>query len=263
MLGGQNNLTILVAISCQWLYLALLIRTASTDTALSQQDRLLIFAAFMLSLFSTTQVNNFLYAMDVQWFMSNVLSLAAFTVLIKQQQKTACFLILGISAALCNFTGLMSLVAGTCWLCIQKPFKKQSIALILFTLGFSFFIFTTRKPVNILFSRPYNTAKAFAAITTIAVTLFTMTVYLLRYLASPLSRDWPWVGAILNIDDHGYFHLLATQLFTITVAMAKPVPVNRQLYHISGLATAFGRTIYPNSAIAERYQTLVLPCFLL
>ncbi len=261
LLGGQNNLTIVVAISCQWLYLALLIRTASTDTALSQQDRLLIFAAFMLSLFSTTQVNNFLYAMDVQWFMSNVLSLAAFTVLIKQPQKTACFLILGISAALCNFTGLMSLVAGTCWLCIQKPFKKQSIALILFTLGFSFFyIHNPKTSEHIVLTTLQHSESFFAAITTIAVTLFTMTVYLLRYLASPLSRDWPWVGAILSTSMIMTIFIYWRRSYSQSLSQWQNLCLLVASYIVlSGLATAFGRTIYPNSAIAERYQTLVLP----
>ena len=259
--GGENTLTIFLSIACQIIYLTLISQTLSKETVLSKSGKKVIFAAFLLALFSTTQVNNFLYAMDVQWFMSNLLGLLAFTALISNQPKMVCFLLLGTCAALCNFTGLMSLIAGTVWLSTQRLFNRSYWLLVLMTCVISaLYIHNPQTADNFILVSLQQNNSILSFGKTLLITMVNMAIYLLRYLSSPLSREWPWCGSLLSA-----FILLVIFYYwkrcrSNTLSQWQHLCLLIASYILfSAIATAFGRILYPNSAVAERYQTLILP----
>ena len=262
-LGGQNLLTIAVSITCQLIYLHLILMNAAKEAVYEQWDKRLIAATFILALFSTTQVSNFLYAMDVQWFMSNLLALSALLTLVNNPEKPLRFIAIGILAALCNFTGLMSIVTGTIWLITQNPRKPTHWGIVLISVIVSGIYVTNPQTTQHVVIQSLHQAEDIQTILHVfAGTIAHIIIYSLRYLASPLSREWPWLGALLSLSAILIivrywllcFQNRLSRFQNLCLLIASTIV-------LSALATAFGRIIYPNSAIAERYQTLVLPLF--
>lgn len=276
-LDGRNWLTIAVALLCQLVYLLLIVR-ALQQTLLSNTERLIIASVFAIALFSTTQVSNFLYAMDVQWYMSNVFGLASLYCL----SKTDCLsktgskpyrffwvLLWGIAAALCNFTGLMALPVAilatllTIHTSHNTHDKVQRYSLCVFaTIICLFYVSHEKNNDHIVLSALNRSDDWKASLHLVFSTLQQMLPYMLRYLASPLSRDWPVIGSVLSIAGItiSLYYWIRFPRKTAPLSNWQTLCLCISTYIVaSAFFTAFGRIIYPNSATAERYQTLVLP----
>lgn len=264
-LGGRNWLTITTALLCQCAYLFLLIRMLQR-TMLPVPERLTIAASFMLALFSTTQVSNFLYAMDVQWYMSNLFGLASLCALAhpaRSPQHWLSVLLFGIAAALCNFTGLMVLpVAALVLLLERHAARSRWLLLALIALICALYVTHEQNSEQVIFSA-LQRSEGLSTTFNILLGAFAQIVpYMLRYLASPLSRDWPVAGYLLSIAGLGitvrYWKLHLRGEITLSNWQRLCLYLSTCII-ASAFFTAFGRMIDPKSATAERYQTLVLP----
>lgn len=265
-LGGRNGLTIATALLCQCGYLFLIVRCSREQKTLTTAEHIILAASFALALFSTTQINNFLYAMDVQWYMSNLLGLTSLYILAQlpqTPQRWFLILISGVAAALCNFTGLMTLPVAALALLMNKESGKWRWPLLVCIAAICLlYVSHEKNSEQFIFSALRRSDNWFTSFYIIFDSLQKIVPYMLRYLASPLSREWPvagyalstagvfitlyyWKKHLLNINQLSNWQRLCLYLSTYIIA--------------SAFFTAFGRIIYPNSATAERYQTLVLP----
>ena len=263
--GGRNDLTTTLALLCQLGY-GLLIWRATRSQSFTRSERTIVISLFVLALFSTTQVSNFLYAMDVQWYMSNFLALISLYALALREdsmKKWLLVLLFGSAAALCNFTGIMPLLIAGLALVVQRNRKPLHYALMLIIGAICFFyIHNDKNSTHVVISALQLSDNLHTSLSIIAKTLIDIAIYVPRYLSSPLSRDWPLAGgalALLGITTTIFYWL---RLFRDNTALSQWQKFC--LYLSTGIIasavfTAFGRVIYPNSAIAERYQTLVLP----
>lgn len=268
--NGQNLLTLFISISCQLLYLYMILRALGSENNLDTAGKCLVASAFMASLFSTTQVNNFLYAMDVQWFMSNVLALLACRLLLTRQRIPLGFILSGVAAALCNFTGIMILLVGSLWWWITAHNTNRiahntnlithSLATVFILLFAVLYVHNPQTSQHVLVTAMQSAPDTVYALKVLLASLIQMLWYASLYLSSPLSRLWPMAGAVLAWIVVGFC------LYYWLRAWRQSLSNWQQLclllltcIILNSLATSYGRLIYPNSATAERYQTLVLP----
>jgi hypothetical protein len=268
--AGGNRLTITTALLCQFGYLVI-IRRALQRSVLNSAERAIMVASFALALFSTTQVSNFLYAMDVQWYMSNFFGLASLYALAHLQKKPVqiqlarwiAVLMFGIAAALCNFTGLMALpITALALLLIQAKPQERWVFLPIIAIFCLLYVHHEKNNDQFIIRALMHSDSALNSFSIILNTLQQMAPYLLRYLASPLSRSWPIIGSLLSaagiVITLYYWWRLFRQPDSVSHWQRLCLYISTYII-ASGFFTAFGRIIYPNSAVAERYQTLVLP----
>lgn len=264
-LGGRNWLTIASALLCQCIYLFLIMRMLR-QTPAGTTERIVLASSFMLALFSTTQVSNFLYAMDVQWYMSNLFGLASLCALAQPGSspwRWPAVLLFGIAAALCNFTGLMVLpVAALTLLLDRHAVRSRWLLLAVIFVVCLLYVTHEQNSEQVIFSALQRSDSLLTSFYILLGASGQIVPYMLRYLASPLSRDWPMAGYLLSIAG-----LAITTRYWLRYLRDKNTLSNWQRLCLylstciiaSAFFTAFGRMIYPNSATAERYQTLVLP----
>jgi hypothetical protein len=267
-LQGRNLLTTSTALICQCIYLLIVLRIIRNQKNMTLPEKSLLTGYFGMALFSTTQVNNFLYAMDVQWYMSNVLGLASMALLLRKPSGGTITLVmlLGVAAALCNFTGLMALPVAAMALSLQKQNEPDNnwmrwLAYVFVAITCWLYMHHSKNAQHVVISALTLSDNWFTSAYIVQDTLRKMFDYTLRYLASPLSRQWPTAGAILSS-----ISLLAVGLYWLQYFRGRTLTsLQRLCLHVatyivlSAIATAFGRLIYTNSAVTERYQTLVLP----
>lgn len=264
-LGGRNDLTTTVALLCQAIYATIIWRAART-TSWSYSERAILLSLFVLALFSTTQVSNFLYAMDMQWYMSNALALISLYALAYCEdsiQKWLTVIVFGTLAALCNFTGLMPLLIAILTLLILRNKKLIHYFLLLFLSSICFlYIHNDKNSTHVVINALQHSNSMALSLGIILKTLGDIAIYVPRYLSSPLSREWPIAGstlAIVGMTTMLYYWIYYFRHPTQLSALQKLCLYLSTGIVISAIFTAFGRVIYPNSATAERYQTLVLP----
>lgn len=267
-LQGRNLLTTSTALLCQCIYLTIIYRIVQEEKNLSTQEAILLTCSFGMALSSTTQINNFLYAMDVQWYMSNALGLASMAILLRPPTATNMTLamLLGTAAALCNFTGLMALPVAAFTLARSsdylKPGKKTGwVAGVFIIIVCWLYTHHSKNAQHVVFAALTLSDNWITSVYIVLDTLYKMFLYTLRYLASPLSRDWPVTGSCLS-----FLSLVVIGAYWMRFWRGKSITALQQIglyiatyILLSALATAFGRLIYTNSSITERYQTLVLP----
>jgi hypothetical protein len=265
-LNGRNDLTVAVALTCQAGYWLIILHALRTCLSWSIAERIIISAMFVLALFSTTQVSNFLYAMDVQWYMSNLFGLLSLYALAFCEKKSYYWLIVigtGTIAALCNFTGLMSLLVAAIVIICQRRYSIKNLSVFFVIIGIMYiYIHNNKNSTHVVINALQHSNDIRVSITIILNTLRDMVIYIPRYLASPLSREWPVIGNILasvGIATTLLYWLKLVRNKSNMCAWQKLCLYIATYITLSAIFTAFGRLIYPNSAIAERYQTLVLP----
>ncbi len=264
--GGRNDLTIAVALLCQFLYGYIIWKAVQSNKEFLIGEKIIALSLFALALFSTTQVSNFLYAMDVQWYMSNALGLLSLYCLsFYEQSRWRCLLVItiGIAAALCNFTGLMPIIIAIITISLnrQRRLKHYAVLALLFIISF-LYVHNGKNSGNIVISSLQHSNNIQLTLAIILNTLKDMAIYIPRYLSSPLSREWPIAGYGLALAGIGVtlrYWLLFYRNSQQLNAWQKLCLYISSCIIISAIFTAFGRVIYPNSSVAERYQTLVLP----
>jgi hypothetical protein len=265
-LGGRNWLTIAIALLCQFFYLLMVIRLLLQQSCMNTAERTVLATSFMLALFSTTQVSNFLYAMDVQWYLSNLFGLICLYILADQPRSLSGWLAVilsGSAAALCNFTGLMTLALATLILLLDcRPARWRWPLFILATVFCLQYVSHDKNSEHLILKGLQGSDNWRISIYILLDTVQKILPYMLRYLASPLSREWPIGGSWLSL-----IGMVVTLYYWIRYFRHARQLSNWQRLCLyistciiaSAFFTAFGRIIYPNSATAERYQTLVLP----
>lgn len=282
-LGGRNYLTTAIALLCQFASLWLLGRSIARQTTLPTAEKIIMGSGFLLALFSTSQINNFLYAMDVQWYMSNLAGLVSLRALAQPPSHRSWLLVwlAGTTAALCNFTGLMALPVAALVLLLdavqaqtpstqtpstqkpstQKQYAYKSLLWLLPIVAVCLWYVThANNSRQVIFIALERSDSWLTSLYIVLQTLLKMVPYLLKYLASPLSRAWPVFGSALSAAGLLVLFYYWRQHYRNRLSSWQKLCLYLASYiAASAFFTAFGRLIYPNSATTERYQTLVLP----
>lgn len=261
---GSNLLTTALSLLCQLVSLCLCWQLWRS-TALSGELRLLLLAGMIAALFHAGQLFNFLYAMDVQWFMANTFALIALALStqVGSWGKYWAALVFAILASLCNFTGLMAVLLiwfATCFLNRQRirsinggVFAAVVAAYVLW------YVKTGKSSENFILARFFNSENIEQLIFITVDTLTSLAPFTLKMLSNPLSRDWPTLACALAFTSI-LFLIQQTWRLRRTGNHAQRTAVLWCWYIILGCCfTALGRIFYPNSATAERYLTLTLP----
>jgi len=204
--------------------------------------------------------------MDVQWHMSNLFGLISLYALARTAitgKYWLLFLFSGTLAALCNFTGLMVFPVAALVLLADRSAHSWRLPMLAIIAGICFLYVSHEKNSHqFVFSALQQSPDWQVKLYIIFDTLQKMIPYMMRYLASPLSRDWLTAGYCLAAAGTA----LTAYYWIMLIRDGKQLSnLQRLCLYLSttiiasAFFTAFGRIIYPNSATAERYQTLVLP----
>ncbi|MCB1615592.1 MAG: hypothetical protein KDI30_06225 [Pseudomonadales bacterium] len=260
---ANNYLTCSLSLILQALSFCIYSHLLFKEKRITLPLKLALLTAVLFFLFSTTQLYNLLYAMDSQWFISTSCALLAFYFLFSASDIgvstiTICFT-LALLAAFSNSTGLFIwpvLLTG-CYL-RGLSFTKL-ITLFLLCLCF---VFAYTQQLHIEDSPDATIeSSAYLFLSNLPATVFNMLRYLGLYLSSPLSRNMPVFGWLLSA-----FFITYLLRFWMDCIFKKHRPGKTSLIAASlasyvvlaGLATSWGRMYYPNSSIAERFQTIAL-----
>lgn len=258
---ANNLLPIAVAIACQLTYLQTMNRHWQHG-GIQRAERLALGSLLLMALFNAGQLFNFLYAMDVQWFMANTLALLALFCACHGRgagwNLTA--LLLAAAASLCNFTGLIAVPLVALIIALLEQNRARIAAIIVCALLLIWSYVNTGKSGDNLVLNALLNSRNLTEFGQQALTLVAQIVpFSLKMLSNPLSRHWPLLAQLCAC---------AALLFTLwqtVIAIRQRDRIRLLLvgliwYIAIGCAfTALGRVIYPNSATAERYLTLTLP----
>lgn len=268
--GGENRFILLVSLGCQLLTAALLwLRLRQTWP---QQPTLqtLGAACILLTLFCGTQLFNFNYSYDTQWFQAILFSVIALllatspTLANTPKRHLSGMMLAALLASLSNMAGLLV------WPVLALTVFASRIHLS-WKLGFT--LLAVFMPIFFMMGVPGHPSDAtdyqpthLEILLWLASVLAQMLKFVGLYLGSPLTRDWPVAGSLLIallmlwVLRDGWRALTSSDrdrpLRLLCAGLVMQV-------FLIGLATAWGRIFYPvTMALAERYQTAILMAWL-
>lgn len=257
--SGSNFLSLSVTLFCHLSACALLLHSVYTHQNFNRQDKLLLAAIVLLFFFSTTQIYNLIYNSDNQVVISH--SLAIFSAWLYVRQRLLLAYGLLIAACLSHSSSLM-LSPAFILLSMALRSPPKTIALqCLFAMALLGLYVSGGDPLK----DPAQSLPLWEKIPTVLLGIILQAEGILRYiglhLSSPTSRLWPETGIALSYFSIAYlFHYLwrlyrerrnpdLAESFFLTLAL--------YVFFIA-VITAYGRQIYPNSALTDRYQTFVM-----
>lgn len=257
LLQGSNRLTLAVSLACQCLILALVIRRARQCYP---QETLLPWLAASLALvtlFSGTQLYNLDYSISTQWFEATSLSTLALFLASDGGAKaplrrTVLILLVGLLASICNSAGIL-LWPVLAWVMWIRRYPAACLALLAVVAVAMIGTYVHHLDPQPMVKQPGNAAQR-----VIGLVIYSL-VFVSGYLASPLSRHWPWVASLLALallallvrDGWRQRHAPTAQDASwrlLTAGMALHFTL------VAALA-GLGRTMYPGTQTTERYQT--------
>ena len=275
--AGSNVFLLLVALVTQLsvvLLMALLLKQDLRQQGhLSSNDRLFLLAMTLLLMINPTQLENFLYTFDVQWFLTAAFALwalAAWQAVVRDgaagKTPRAGALLLALVATLCS---LFSSFSGLCLLLVLPLLPILYRCALPWVLA-SFL--ACAASVFFYLQGPFSDASHWIGIKgdiTVDSLLAFITMlssiwarWTILYLGSPLSRDSFALAAVAVVPSLAFvgYHLLACwrrgpaalaslPLFALLAALFATVVA---------LATGWGRMHFINTANEDRYQSIVL-----
>lgn len=265
LLAGSNRLILSASLACQGLTAWLLFRRVAAAFPADPTARWLGLAAILLTLFGGTQLFNFNYSYDTQWFQATLFSVLALLLATDPglparpwRYLPLIWLAAGL-AGLSNMAGLLVWPVLTLLLAVS-PLPRAArlaslpvLAAVLAVYGWGLGSGDAPTPTDFIAANP-------------AGWLLGMSLHGIRfvalYLGSPLTRHWPLAGGLLAVL--GMAWLLAAgwrqrHAGEAAAALCRLAAALALLVLLVALATAWGRVFNGLSvAVAERYQTTVL-----
>lgn len=273
--NGSNTFLITASIMFQLCTLACVYCAIKQETYLSSAQKYLFLAVTTVLLFNTTQLENFIYTFDMQWFATAsaaVISLYCWVQLFRQTafKFTTNNAILLSAALLASLFSLFSSFSGLCLLLILplltivyrlRPAYIVGVIIINITM------------ISLYLSGPFaeggswvgeNTPEfTLTLIIKILLSWFVLWVkWLALYFGAPLSRHYFWLAAAcaymsllflawqwLSLLRHGKQQKTVFQIWALSIALFAAAV---------GAATGMGRLYVINTASEDRYQTIVL-----
>lgn len=261
---GSNLLALTTTLAFHVAATGLLLYSVYRLDVMDKADKLILAAIVIACFFSTTQIYNLIYISDNQVPLSNALAiLAAWLVIVAiEQQKTHLIYLANLFigfASLCHSSGLMLWPALilVLWLSGQTRrllFGQCAMAAIVFGLYLSGNDPLDKQQSSVL-------EQLSSLLSAIALNTGGILRYTGLHLSSPLSREWPMTGITLSYLSISYlgWRLWVFGRSTMRETSLTKLMVLLAMYGIMIAAvTALGRQMYPNSALTDRYQTLVM-----
>ncbi len=278
--NGSNLLALTVTLALHITACVIFLRSIYVSNTLASAERWLLGATVLLFFFSTTQIYNLIYISDNQVPISNAFALMAAWCFCRnfqywqysqhsqqpQHTHTLRYLIYAngfvLLACLSHSSGLMMLPAIFIAMFLLRYPKQQLIAQLFFVVA-TLLIYTSgsdplqqgAQPALSLWEKIIN-ALASTLINSVGIIK-----YIGLHLSSPTSRLWPGIGIALSYLSIIYLlsQCYRTWKQTTPASIGTVFWLTLALYVLLiSLVTAYGRQMYPNSALTDRFQTLVM-----
>lgn len=268
--SGSNLLALTATLALHILGSILFIRSIIKSEILNTNDKWLLTATVVLFFASTTQIYNLIYISDNQVPISNtfaLFALFAFSIYLSANENSKIrWLYVGnlfvLIACLSHSSSLMAWPAMIIMMLLhRKPFRHTAmqavfsiIILLLYVSGYDPLDTAAGESMTLL-------EKASGAIGNLLMNMQGILRYIGLYLASPASREWPLAGITLGYISISYVASLGWRMY-----QKRWVPTQVETFWMCvaiyiicvAIITACGRQVYPNSALTDRYQTLVM-----
>lgn len=275
--NGTNIFPLTLTLSLHITACFLFCRSIYKQPTTNLYERWILYATCLLFFFSTTQIYNLIYISDNQVPLSNSFSVLALWFFYRYQaaEKTyhSKYLyisnILIIIASLNHSSGLMAWPALLIMMCLlRNPKKELAIQIGLMGIWFWFYLYglqqtdshsveTSRSLINTLL-HPFISALLNAP---------GILKYIGLHLSSPTGKLSPLVAIIISYTSIVYLLSLWSRVYFQNRAQSDSqndtkinifwLSLTSYIFCIS-LVTAYGRQIYPGSALTDRYQTLIM-----
>ena len=263
--AGSNWLAmifILVVHSCA----ALLFLRSAAITQHARHDKFVLAALALWCFYSTTQIYNLIYVSDYQVPLSNALCVLAawWFACVFHHHKFSWLFIINAVIIVASFSHASALMLWPAVIAVgfaqQLPQRWLLAQLLLMAIVIALYV-SGHDPLHAGNETLPISSKLGAGIFSALHNLPSLLRYIGLHLGSPLSRDYPVTGIIISYLTVAYVswllvcvrnkkqHSSKSDIFWLTIAC----------YGIFiAIITAWGRQIYPNSALTDRYQTLVM-----
>jgi hypothetical protein len=264
--AGSNLLALSVTLLLHIAACGLLIYKILPGRGFTRADTLLLLASILLFFFSSTQIYNLVYISDNQVVISNSLAVLAAFIFCRYlySNKTACLYIaniLVVLACLSHASGLMMWPAIIVILLVLGKEKKVIFGQIIAACLLLALYVSGHDPLQDSTAPLPLWNKLLNLFVTIAVNASGILRYIGLHLSSPTSREYPLAGMIITYLSIGYLLTVAYRIYT-----KRWQPQHSEIFFLTiacygvfiAVITAYGRQIYPNSALTDRYQTLVM-----
>jgi hypothetical protein len=242
---------------------ALVISTIFKNHTLKNRELILLTAISLLFFFSTTQIYNLIYNSDNQVVISHAIAILATWCFYKNKLISAHILVM--LACLSHSSSLMLLPAMSLVLFCQGAPRRILIWQIIFSITLLLVYVSGQDPLNASQITLPLWKRILSALYAFAVQLEGILRYIGLYLSSPTSRMLPIPGILISYLSIVY---LAFKLFNLyrQKSLSEPsdifwLTLACYIFFVA-LVTAYGRQFYPNSALTDRYQTLVMTYWL-
>jgi len=257
--AGSNLLSLTVTVLLHLMACGLVISSVLEASQFKREDRLFFISITLLFFFSTTQIYNLIYNSDNQVVISNSLAVAAAWCFVRHKIFPAYGSV--VAACLSHSSSLMLLPAFILLgITLRHPLKH-----ILLQMFFSVLLLVLYVSGADPLDDPGNTASPWQQIAGALVSTLMQAEGIARYiglhLSSPTSRLWPGIGIAIS-----YLSIAYLFSYLWRVYRQRKAPNKTEIFFLClalyvffiAVITALGRQIYPNSALTDRYQTLVM-----
>lgn len=267
---GSNHFLVFVSILTQCSVLCVFWRMMAKERFLEGNFRLLLLGMAIIFLFNATQLENFIYTFDTQWFLTcgfAVVSIAAWVTWLESSERYGFFLLAWFAAilsALSSFSGLI------CWLVLlllaMKPgTSKRVIAtsavftLMFFLVYFQGFFQQPKAEVD-----PASLPPGFVFDIWEHV-IFRYARWVGLYFGSPLGREFFIAGSVFAVAGISFLLAVSCRVLLLrkTLSSFQLFCLGIALFGLGvGLATGMGRLYFVNIADEDRFQTVTLTFWL-
>jgi len=264
--SGSNFLSMSVTIILHITVCALFLRHVVTLPNSNREDRLWLAATTLLFWFSTTQIYNLIYISDNQVVIGNSLSIfsAALFCLYLQHKKTITLVAMNLLIVLACLSHGSSLMIWPAIIVVMF-LSRQPVKTILAQAGMAAIFFglyvSGHDPLDPSSAHLSLGQKSTIALYNTATHLVGILRYIGLHLGSPTSREFPNLAIVISYLSILYVMHIAYRVYKKKWQLnhSEILWITLACYGIFiAVITAYGRQIYPNSALTDRYQTLVM-----
>jgi hypothetical protein len=271
--AGTNIFLIITSIIIQLSVVYLVWRALKQETHITASWRWFVTAMTLLLMFNATQLENFIYTFDTQWFLTSAAAAWAlyfWNQLFKDfsEQRTASVKMF-VSALLLTVVAMFSSFSGLCiWLVLPLLMASYRVSGKQIATAVFAVILVVVAYMQGTFSEATNWHSGPPSITPAVYVTFVFSMLELwlkwtaLYFGSPLGREYFWFGALFSYASLLY---LAWHWIKLLTMGAKSF-TSFQVFCLSialfaamvGMSTGLGRMYFVNTADEDRYQSIVL-----
>lgn len=271
--GGNNHLIIAISFVCQ-LVIFLIFYHQFKHIGLTRRQLFLSACLLIFYLLNPSQIFNFLYTFDVQWFLVTLCTVASCFLLRRNEHQYWRMLMVVMLLIVVGGNNFSGLVVIPLLLLLMIKSRYTPLALCLYVVFIAVFLFFYMRGLPAVSTSVFGIAAGLERVSfwQAASGLFVVFIaFPLTYLASPFSylvragdsADWfdIWLSCLPML-------LVATVIALVTVRLFSRYQTLSMTERFAGsvftfclavaLVTSFGRAWFFEIAYAERFQNIVL-----